>query len=693
MPALDEGAPEPPGLSPVPGGVNVAVPAPEAERVELCLFSPDGARELARIALPECTHGVWHGRVPGVAPGALYGLRAHGPYAPAEGLRFNPNKLLVDPWARALDRPFAPSRRLFGYRPDDPLADLSFDPTDSAPDVPKARFLEPRPGVGPRPRTPWRATVLYELHVKGFTRLHPGVPAALRGTLAGLAEPVVLEHLVRLGATTIELMPVTAGIDEPHLARHGLTNYWGYNPVCPMAVEPRLLAAAERDELALAIDALHAAGLEVVLDLVLNHTGEGDELGPTLSLRGLDNRTYYRLRPEDPRRYLDPTGCGNSLAVERPPVLRLVLDALRHWAGLGIDGVRLDLATTLARDAHGFAADGAFLAALRQDPTLAALKLIVEPWDVGPGGYRLGAFPPGTAEWNDRFRDEVRCFWRGDPGRLGGLATRLAGSADLFARGGRRPWASVNFITAHDGFTLADLVRHARRHNEANGEGGRDGRADEPSWNHGVEGPSADPAIEAARRADMRALTALLLCARGTPMLAMGDELARSQGGNNNAYCQDNPTSWLDWRCDPPRAALLATVRRLVALRRAHRSLHDDRFLSGAPAGGPLPDVTWRRADGAPLAEPDWADPERRFLAVDLCVGTETGPDRVLLVVNREERAVPTTLPPPLFGWWLVLDTDRERPGPPEPCPGPTLLCPARSVLLLEDRAQPTLAA
>ncbi|BCX17562.1 MAG: glycogen operon protein GlgX homolog [Geminicoccaceae bacterium] len=690
MRRIGEGAPEPPGLRCLPGGVNVAIPAPEAERVELCLFSPDGRRELERIALPERTHGIWHGFVPDLGPGTLYGLRAHGPYAPTEGLRFNPNKLLVDPWARALDRPFRLAPSMFGWRLDDPRADLSFDPTDSAPDVPKARLVAPRAATVPRPARPWRETILYELHVKGFTRLHPGVPPALRGTLAGLAHPAALDHLVRLGVTTVELLPITAAIDEPHLVRKGLTNYWGYNPAAFLAVEPRLLASGEVDELAAAIDALHAAGLEVVLDLVLNHTGEGDELGPTFSLRGLDNRTFYRLRPDEPRRYLDPTGCGNSLAVDRPIVLRLVMDALRHWAGLGIDGVRLDLATTLARDARGFAPEGAFLAALRQDPQLAGLELVVEPWDVGPGGYRLGEFPPGVAEWNDRFRDEVRRFWRGDPGHLGRLATRLAGSADTFARGDRRPWASVNFVTAHDGFTLADLVRYARRHNEANGEDGRDGRADEPSWNHGVEGPSADPAIEAARRADMRALLALLLFARGTPMLSMGDELARSQAGNNNAYCQDGPISWLSWELDPAKDALLETVRRLVALRRAHRALHDDRFLTGAPAGGPLPDVTWRRADGAPMAEADWHDPARRFLAVDLCVGTESGTDRVLLLVNREEQPVPAALPRPLVRWWLVLDTAQERPPVPVEIATDRLLCPARAVLLLEDRERPT---
>ncbi|MCX8100309.1 MAG: glycogen debranching protein GlgX [Geminicoccaceae bacterium] len=703
MPRLREGAPEPPGLARRRAGVNVAIPAPEAERVELCLFSADGGRELERIALPERTHGVWHGLLPELPEGTLYGLRAYGPYAPERGLRFNPHKLLVDPWARALDRPFRLARSLFAYRPDDPRADLSFDPTDSAADVPKARLIAPRAARGPRPGTPWRTTVLYELHVKGFTKLHPEVPPAIRGTLAGLAHPAALDHLVRLGVTAVELMPVTAAIDEPHLVRKGLVNYWGYSPAAFMAVDPRRLASGEPDELASAIEVLHAAGLEVILDLVLNHTGEGDELGPTVSLRGLDNRTYYRLRPHEPRRYEDPTGCGNALAVDRPVVLRLVMDALRHWAGLGIDGVRLDLAVTLARTPAGFAADSPFLVALRQDPALAGLKLIVEPWDVGPGGWRLGAFPPGVAEWNDRFRDEVRRFWRGDAGLLGALATRLAGSADHFAHADRRPWASVNFVVAHDGFTLADLVAYARRHNEANGEQGRDGRADEPSWNHGVEGPSGDPAIEAARRADMRALLALLLFARGTPMLAMGDELARSQGGNNNAYCQDNPTSWLDWSAAPHEAALLATVRRLVALRRAHRALHDDRFLTGRPAGGPLPDVTWRRADGAPMTEADWHDPDRRHLLIDLCLGGEQGdgaagggeegPDRVLLVVNREERPLAVDLPPPLLRWWLVLDTAREEPPAPLLQSETRLVCPARAVLLLEDRAQPTLAA
>ncbi len=693
MRRIREGAPEPPGLTPTPRGVNVAIPAPEAERVELCLFDAAGARELERIALPERTHGIWHGLLPDLAPDSRYGLRAYGPFDPERGLRFNPNKLLLDPWARAIDRPFRLARPLFGYDPDDPARDLSFCRLDSARAMPKACLSAPRPAAGPRPATPRRTAVLYELHVRGFTRLHPELPPSIRGTLAGLAHTAALDHLVRLGVSAVELMPITAAIDEPHLASKGLRNYWGYNPAAFMALDPRLLASGEGDELAAAIEALHGAGIAVILDLVLNHSGEGDELGPTLSLRGLDNRTYYRLRPEDPRRYVDHTGCGNTLAVDRPIVLRLVMDALRHWAALGIDGIRLDLATTLAREEGGFAPDGAFLSVLRQDPRLAGLALVVEPWDVGPGGWRTGAFPPPLAEWNDRFRDEVRRFWRGDPGLVGALATRLAGSADLFARADRRPWASVNFVTAHDGFTLADLVAYARRHNEANGEAGRDGRADEPSWNHGVEGPSDDPAIRAARRADMRALLALLLCARGTPLLAMGDELARSQAGNNNAYCQDNPTSWLDWTLDEERRALLDTVRRLVALRRAHRALHDDRFLTGSPAGGPLPDVTWRRADGAPLNEADWHDPERRHLLVDLCLGGEDGPDRVLLLVNREERPLSIRLPPPLVRWWLVLDTAREQPTSALALEGERFLAPARAVLLLEDRARPTLAA
>ncbi len=629
------GRPEPLGVTPVPGGVNVAWPSAHATALVLCLFDEAGERETEVIPLPARTGEVHHAFVEGIEPGQRYGLRAHGPWAPREGHRFNAAKLLVDPWATRLDRPFAWHEVL--------AAGIEApDERDSAPLVPKAIVPAPWPAVpSNRPRIAAGRRVLYELPVRGFTRTHPTVPAAIRGTFAGLAHPAAIAHLRRLGVTTVELMPVAAAVDERHLPPLGLANYWGYNPVALLAPDPRL-APGGMAEVAACVAALHEAGLEVLLDVVLNHTGEGDESGPLLSLRGLDNATFYRPREDDRAAYANDAGCGNTLALERPVPLRLALDALRHWAAhAGVDGFRYDLAPTLARGPAGFDPDAPFLAAVRQDPLLRELVHIAEPWDLGPGGHRLGAFPAGWGEWNDRFRDTVRRFWRGDAGLAGEFATRIAGSADVFGANRRPPSDSVNFVTAHDGFTLADLVSHERKHNEANGEANRDGTDANHSWNHGVEGPTDDGDVLAARGRDARALLATLLLARGTPMLSHGDELGRTQRGNNNAYAQDNALAWIDWaNADEDLAGFVAG---LTALRAAHPALRADRWLTGEPPdASAIPDVDWRRPDGPAMQAGDWADPGARALVVALYApgGDGEPDDRVVLAFNAGREPV-----------------------------------------------------
>ncbi len=583
---LSPGSPFPLGVTLGPDGANLAVFSAHAERIELCLFDPAGERETAVLALPERTDGVFHGRVAGLRAGQVYGLRAHGPWQPESGHRFNPHRLLLDPYAKAVTGAF----RWEGPNLVDPSDPLAFDPRDTAGLVPKAVMTGPPGEAAARPRVPWSETVLYEAHVRGLSRLHQGLPERLRGTYLGLAHPLLLDHLVRLGVTTVELMPVWAFLDELRLTRLGLRNHWGYNPCAFMAPEPRFAVADPVAEFRTMVAALHGAGIEVVLDVVLNHTAETDHLGPTLSWRGLDNATYYRLDPGDPARYLDWAGCGNSLNLGHPRVLQLAMDALRHWARLGVDGFRFDLAPALGRDLGGaFRPDAALLQAIAQDPELGGLKLIAEPWDLGPHGYRQGEFPPPFAMWNDRYRDCVRRFWRGDERVLPELAGRLLGSADLYEASGRRPWVSVNLVTSHDGFTLADLVAYAGRHNEANGEHNRDGHHDNLSANHGVEGPTADPAILVLRARQRLNLLATLLFSQGTPMLLMGDEFGRTQQGNNNAYCQDNALSWLDWQAaGADDLAFAALVGRLVALRRIP-----------SPAA-PDPLSAWRARAGRP---------------------------------------------------------------------------------------------
>jgi glycogen operon protein len=662
------GSPEPLGLTLTEGGANVALYSEPAESIELCLFDAGGAQE-TRLALPGRTGPVFHGFVPGLKEGALYGFRAHGPWRPGEGLRFDPNKLLLDPHALALDGPIKLHESFF-----------TSSPLDSAPFAPKAVAAAPQLATPKRRKIPWSETIIYELHVRGFTRALESLPEAVRGTFAGLAHPVAIAHLKLLGVTTLEIMPCAAWIDERHLQAAGLTNYWGYNPVAMMAPEPRLAPGGWR-EVRESVAALQASGLEVLIDVVLNHSGESDKDGPALCLRGLDNAVSYRLDPADCSHYIDDAGCGNILRLDHPATLRYAMDALRAWALYGgVDGFRFDLATTLARRAEGFDPHAPLLAAIAQDPVLRELKLIAEPWDIGPGGYQIGRFPAGWGEWNDNFRDAARKFWRGDAGMIGALATRLAGSADVFQTR-KPPSRGINFVTAHDGFTLADLVSYERKHNEANGEDNRDGTDANHSWNNGAEGETADEAIRAARRRDQRNLLTLLLLARGTPMLSMGAELGQTQDGNNNAYAQDNATAWLDW--DKADARLVACARALIALRKSTPAFMQDRFLTGAPQDGGLADVEWRGADGEILRGAQWQERERRFLGGFFHAdGSRAG-----VLFNASQEAAHFRLPQPRenFLWRRALDTQSEDGAADGACfdCGETLVVAPRASLVL----------
>lgn len=678
------GSPEPLGVTPCDDGINVAVFSANASAIKLCLFDAAGEREEGRIELPERTGEIVHGFIPGVAVGARYGLRAYGAYDPASGHRFNPAKLLLDPYARALDRPFVLHPSLAGAGPDG-----GPDGQDSAPHMPKAIVTgEIAPAKPLAPSIAWSRTVVYELHVRGYTKRHPRVPEPLRGTFAGLAHPAGIEHLLRLGITSVELLPVAAAIDEWHLGRLGLTNYWGYNPVGWFAPDPRL-APGGIAEVRAAVDALHAAGIEVLLDVVFNHSGESDDCGPTVSMRGLDNASYYRLRPDDRARYVNDAGCGNVLACDRPHIVRLVLDALRYWvAAAGVDGFRFDLATTLGRLDTGFDVRAPLLAAIAQDPLLRDRKMIAEPWDIGPGGYQLGAFPSSWGEWNDTYRDTVRRFFRGDPGQCGDLATRFAGSADVLSSRKRPASRSVNFVTAHDGFTLADLVGYASKHNEANGENNRDGTDSNFSWNHGVEGPASDPEICAARAQSIRGLLATLLFSRGTPMLPMGDELGRTQQGNNNAYSQDGPLAWMDW--EAADASLLDFASRLIALRQAHPALRAEAMLTGVPHDdSAIPDVEWQRADGSPMREPDWQDPNNHTLIAALYTPARdsAAADRVVVVIHADAAPVTTRLPEARtgHGWTRAIDSSQPELAPPGVPADVTVEIAPRSVVLFVE--------
>ncbi len=660
MTRLGPGSPDRLGITLDAEGANIAVFSDNATAMTLCLFDAEGLHETARIPLPERSGAVWHGHVAGLGPGQRYGLRADGPFAPDAGHWFNPAKLLLDPYARALHGRFGPSDLVASLVPGSGTAP---DRSDSAPAMPKAVMLPDQPRVDPaeHPRTPWAETVIYEAHVKGATRLWPGLSGPVAGTYDALAAPEVIAHLRRLGVTAVELLPVHAFIDDGFLIDRGLVNYWGYNSIAFFVPEPRYTGPAGQGGFRAMVRALHAAGIEVILDVVYNHTGESDATGPTYSFRGLDNAAYYRLMPGRARSYVNDTGTGNTFNLSHPFVLRLVLDSLRYWVEvMGVDGFRFDLATTLAREDHGFDPGSGFLDALRQDPVLAGVKLIAEPWDIGPGGYQLGAFPPGFGEWNDRFRDGVRRFWSAGTRAAQDFAGCLLGSAATFDRAGRRPFASVNYAACHDGMTLADLAAYAGKHNEANGEGNRDGHGENLSENFGVEGPTGDPAIIAARAQRCRNLIASVFLAQGTPMLRAGDEVLGSQQGNNNAYPQDNAISWIDWAGGD--AGFATFVARLAAFRRDHPVLRQSRFLHGRPR--PLdrvPDVAWFDLTGGPI---DWRDPALCALAVLVrgaagAPGYVADPDAVLIACNAGAEAARMTLPPPPAGrmWWRALDT------------------------------------
>jgi isoamylase len=671
------GQPYPLGATWDGAGVNFALFSEHGAAVELCLFdSEDAERESRRIQLTERTDQVWHAYLPEARPGQLYGYRVHGPYEPQAGHRFNPHKLLIDPYAKAVAGNVRWDDSVFGYKIGDERADLSFDERDSAPFVPKCVVIDPAFSWGSdtRPRTPWHKTLIYELHVKGFTRLHPEVPEELRGTYAGLAHPAAVEYLHSLGVTAVELMPVHQFVSEKFIQDRGLTNYWGYNSIGFFAPDVRYSSSGvmgqQVSEFKTMVKTLHREGIEVVLDVVYNHTGEGSQLGPTLAFRGIDNAAYYRLMPHQPGYYMDFTGCGNTLNMVHPRTLQLIMDSLRYWVlEMHVDGFRFDLASALARELHDVDRLGSFFDIIHQDPVLSQVKLIAEPWDLGEGGYQVGNFPVLWAEWNGVYRDNVRSFWRGDPGQLDDLAFRLTGSSDLYERSGRRPYASINFVTAHDGFTMRDLVSYNEKHNEANMEGSRDGHDHNISWNCGVEGPTDDPEVNAMRARQQRNFLATLLLSQGVPMLVAGDEMGHTQEGNNNAWCQDNEISWLNWDLDEQSRDLLEFTRQLIRLFHQHPVLRRRKFFHGRQIrGAEIKDISWFRPDGQEMTEDDWRNDAAHALAVRLAGdaidevderGCRVTDDTLLLLLNAHHRAVSFVLPAHRrsVNWEQLLDT------------------------------------
>ncbi|MBD0316540.1 MAG: glycogen debranching protein GlgX [Nitrospiraceae bacterium] len=659
-------------------GVNFALFSENATAVELCLFDhPNQEKESHVIRIEERTNQVWHVFLPECRPGQLYGYRVHGPYEPEAGHRFNAAKLLIDPYAKALHGPLQWSDAMFGYVLGDPQADLSFDARNNAANVPKSVVIEQAFTWGDdrQLRRPWSETVIYEMHVRGFTMRHPLVPEAIRGTYAGLATRPVIEYLQRLGVTAIELLPVHAFIEDKHLLDKGLTNYWGYNTIGFFAPEWRYAAHNELgvNQFKTMVKTFHSAGIEVILDVVYNHTAEGNHLGPTLSFRGIDNAAYYRLKADEPRYYMDYTGTGNTLNVRHQRTLQLIMDSLRYWAlDMHVDGFRFDLASALARELHDVDRLGGFFDIIQQDPVLSQVKLIAEPWDIGEGGYQVGNFPAGWAEWNGKYRDTIRRYWKGDGGQVSELGYRLSGSSDLYEASGRRPFASINFVVAHDGFTLADLVAYDHKHNEANHEDNKDGADDNQSWNCGVEGPTDDPDILALRRQQKRNILSTLLLSQGVPMICGGDEIGRTQQGNNNAYCQDNEVSWMDWDLTDDDEAFLHFTRSLIMLRAAHPVFRRRQFFQGRSIyGADIKDLSWFRPDGEEMTQDDWQLGYVRCLGVRLAgdridekdhLGNAIRDDTFLILMNAHHEPIPFTLPAAHVSahWQLVLDTTQD---------------------------------
>lgn len=650
------GNPYPLGATWDGAGVNFALFSEHATAVDLCLFDvPYGTTEVECIRLAEYTDQVWHCYLPSVRPGQYYGFRVHGPWEPDHGHRFNPHKLLLDPYAKAVSGHVDWHDAMFSHKMGQD--DLSFDEQDSAPFMPKSIVIDPAFSWGndTPPRTPWHKTIVYEMHVKGFTQLHPAIPPELRGTYAGLTHPAALEYLHSLGITAVELMPVHHFVLDKHLIDQGLTNYWGYNSISFFAPEPRYCADLPKlqvEEFKTMVNTFHREGIEVILDVVYNHTGEGNHLGPTISFKGIDNLAYYRLVGDNRRYYYDYTGTGNTLNLVHPRTLQLVMDSLRYWVlEMRVDGFRFDLAAALARGLHEVDRLGAFFDIIHQDPVLSQVKLIAEPWDLGEGGYQVGNFPVLWAEWNGEYRDTVRKFWKGEPGQIGALAYRLTGSPDLYERGGRHTYASVNFVTAHDGFTLHDLVSYNERHNEANGEGGQDGHADNLSWNCGVEGPTDDPEILDLRYRQMRNFLATMFVSQGIPMISMGDEVARTQRGNNNAYAQDNEISWFNWELDERREELLQFTQFLIKFYHSHPVLRRRRYFQGRPIrGSAVKDLTWYRPDGQEMTDEDWQNPNI------LALGLRLAGDAISEVDPRGRRIVDDTLLVIVNGYWESMD-------------------------------------
>jgi isoamylase len=696
------GRPFPQGATWDGQGVNFALFSEHAEGVELCLFDDRGRRELQRIPLREQTDQVWHCYLPEARPGQLYGYRVSGPYQPQHGHRFNPQKLLLDPYAKAIVGSLAWSDAHFGYRIGSQRADLSQDRRNNASGMPKCQVIDPAFSWGDdrNPRTRWHDTVIYEMHVRGFTKLHPQVPPQLRGTYAGLGTTPVIEYLQDLGVTAVELMPVHWFLNDRHLVEKGLRNYWGYNSIGYFAPHQDYSSTLQADrEFKTMVKALHSAGIEVILDVVYNHTAEGNHLGPTLSFRGIDNAAYYRLVHDDPRYYMDYTGCGNTLNMLHPRVLQMIMDSLRYWiTEMHVDGFRFDLAAALARELHEVDRLGAFFDIIHQDPVISQVKLIAEPWDLGEGGYQVGRFPVGWTEWNGKYRDVIRDYWKGEGGLIGDLAYRVAGSSDLYEHSGRRPYASVNFVTAHDGFTLRDLVSYNDKHNEANKDENRDGENHNRSWNCGAEGPTDDPEIRALRLRQTRNLLASLLLSQGVPMLLAGDEVGHSQQGNNNAYCQDNELTWLSWDTGEDEKQLLEFVRDLIRLRSDHRVFRRRKFFQNrAIRGENVRDIVWLDPAGTQMSDEQWRDGFARSLGVFLSGrGLDERDERgrtivdtdFIVLVNAHYETVEFKLPaqPEDARWALRVDTTNAKFEKEERvfAPGDTYALQGRALALFE---------